>query len=1061
MNKKLAILSAAVMMAGTMAAQTVVKGRVTDKGGHPIVGASVKAGNKVVAISDENGNFTISKLPAGVKKVSVAYIGMEPSTVDVSGNMSIVLAESNTNLDEVMVVAYGTTKKSSFTGSAAEIKASDISDHVTSTATSALVGKVAGIQTTTGSGGPGSAPTIRVRGIGSISANSSPLYIVDGAPYEAGIANINPSDIESLTVLKDASASAIYGARGANGVVIITTKKAKLNRDAEVNFEARWGSNSRLVPQYDVISDPAQYFETHYKALYNSKFYNGATPGEAYAFADKNLLDAKNGGLGYQIFTVPAGEKLIGTNFRLNPNATLGYSDGKYFYTPDNWYDETFHNSFRQEYNINVNGATDRFNYYASFGFLGDGGFVNNSDYQRYTGRTNMEYQVKPWLKLTTNMGFTHSDSRSPQYTTKNWGSSGNLFYVTNSIAPIYPLYVRNANGEIMRENGRIVYDAGQTAFQRANITGNAVRDNEYNISKSVLDVFTGKWSMVATPLEGLALSATLNTTAIMGRSNDLSSRFANASGDDGTVVVESTRKFSVNQQYMANYNTTFGGVHNLAVLAGYEQYNIVDQELSGYNDHLFNPNIPELNNAHGKEKRETNSKTDRYMTMGFIGRVNYDFQERYFLSASYRRDASSVFAPGHRWGDFGSLGAAWQLMKEDFMKSLTWLNNLKVRVSYGVQGNDGLGSWHAYAKQYRPSYNSTSGEYSIKMTTLGNDNLTWETSKQWTLGADFSMFNYRLSGSLEYYNRLTSDMLYDKDLPLSSALSVSDYPTNLGEMVNRGVEFSLNAVAYKDSRMQWDVFANITHNYNEITDLGGEVVKGGSSILKEGTSRYEAYLVKSAGIDPKTGKELYYKDVKDAAGNVTGQTTTDDISAASYYECGTTLPSVFGGFGTSISGYGFDLSMNFSYQLGGKIYDGQYQTLMHNGRTAGLAMHKDLLKAWTPDNRNTDIPRLSTGAGDFGASQTAIDRFLTSSDYLTLNNVTLGYTLPTQWLEKLQFSRMRVYVSGENLFLLTARKGLDPRYNFGIGSMTGGSGMAGGSYSGSRTITAGLNITF
>lgn len=1066
MNKKLAILTAGLLMAGTVAAQTTVKGRVTDKDGQPVAGAAVKAGDKVIALTDDNGNFSIAKMPAGVKNLVFSFIGMEPTTMSVSGNMSVVLTESNTNLDEVMVVAYGTAKKSSFTGSAAEIKADDISNRVASTGTSALVGKVSGIQTVSASGAPGSSPTIRVRGIGSISAASGPLYIVDGAPYEAGIANINPQDIESITVLKDASASAIYGARGANGVVIVTTKKAKLDRDAEVRFEARWGSNSRLIPQYDVISDPGQYYETQYRALYNSKIYHGASPAEAYAFADANLYDQNNGGLGYQIYTLPAGEKLIGTNFRLNPNAKLGYSDGTYFYTPDNWYDEVFHNSFRQEYNFSINGATERLNYYASGGYLNDGGSVNNSRYQRYTGRTNIEYQAKKWLKFTTNMGFTLSESQSPSYTTDSWASSGNLFYVTNTIAPIYPLYVRNADGSIKTEKGRIIYDYNQTNFKRPSIVGNAVRDNENDVSRSISEVFSGKFAAVATPIEGLSISATLSLTTINSRINELSSRFGSAETTNGQVYASSERNFSINQQYLVNYTKTFGGIHNWAFLAGYEQYNNKTKSLEGTNDQLFNPFIGELSNAYGKDNRRLASNSDSYMNEGFIGRVNYDYSEKYYISGSFRRDASSVFAPGHRWGSFGSIGAAWQMTKEDFMKGISWLSNLKVRASYGVQGNDGLG-WHAYATKYAPSYNPETKEFSIKMSAMGNENLTWETSKQWTLGADFSLFDYRLSGSLEFYNRLTSDMLYSKDLPLSSGISVATYPVNLGEMVNRGVEFSINGTIIRSKDLQWDVFANVSHNYNEITDLGGEVVKGSSSILYEGGSRYQAYMVKYAGTNKETGQALYYMDItkKDKEGKdvVTGITTTTELTKATKYDVGTTLPDLYGGFGTSLNYKGVDFNIQFAYQLGGKIYDGQYQALMHNGRNKGNAMHKDLLNAWSPENRGSDIPRLSTAAADDpgSGSQTPIDRFLTSSDYLSLTNVSVGYNFSKELAQSLGMSSLRAYVAGENLFLLTARKGLDPRYNFGIGSMTAGSGMASNNYASLRTITAGVSLTF
>ena len=1012
---------------------------------------------------------------------------MQTQEVDIQPNVRVTLKSDAELLDEVMVVAYGTAKRSAFTGSAGEMKSEKLEMRAVTSATSALSGTVAGVQMTSSSGEPGQSGSIRIRGIGSINASSDPLYIVDGAPYEAGIANINPQDIESISILKDASASAIYGARGANGVVIITTKKAKAGEDAIVKLDAKWGSNSRLIPQYDVITDPGQYYETHYKAMFNSIYYNGGTAAEAYAFADANLFNSNNGGLGYQIYTVPAGEKLIGTNFKLNPNATMGYSDGTYYYTADDWYDETYHNSFRQEYNISVSGNRDRLSYYASVGYLDDGGMVDNSNYKRYTARTNVEYQAKKWLKLNTNMSFTHSDSESPYYTTTNWGSSGNLFYIVNTIAPIYPLYVRNADGSIMMENGRVVYDSNQTNQTRPSIVGNAIRDNMYDARQTYRDVFNGTWGATITPIEGLNLTATLSAMSNTRRYNILYSPFGSGSSSDGAAAVTNDRYFTVNQQYLANYTKTFAQVHNLNVMLGYEQYKYKYQYHYGYNDHLYSPNFGELGNAFGNDQKSLSSYTDNYMTEGILSRVQYDYDNKYFVSASYRRDASSVFAPGHRWGNFGSVGLAWQMNKENFLQDQSWIDLLKVKASFGVQGNDGIllggaRSFYAYANRYAPSYNSATGEYAVTMVQMGNEDLTWESSHSWNVGVDFSFFGYRLNGTIDYYNRKTTDMLYYKTLPLSSGISVDSYPANVGSMRNSGIEVTLDGTIIKTRDWEWGLNLNFTHNKNKILELDPSIAEDGlkysNSILREGGTIYQAYMVKYAGTNKETGKATYYMDVQvpvtDASGNVmkdeegnaitrTERTTTEDLTKATKYDCGTTLPKLYGGFGTTLSAYGFDLSAQFTYQLGGKIYDGVYQSLMHNGLSAGSNMHKDLLKAWSPENPTSDIPRLSTASTDDPGvgSQTPMDRFLTNSNYLALNNLTLGYTVPKSVVNRIKIGSIRVFVSGENLFLLTARKGLDPRFNYGLGSMTSGSGMSSGSYSAMRTVTGGLTLTF
>ena len=571
-----------------MAQSRKVTGVVTDAAdGKPLPGVRVFVNKTSVGtVTDSKGVFQLS-VPQQHKTLTFSSIGYATQELAVSSTMNVQMSLNEKMLDEAIVVAYGTAKKSAFTGSAAEVKTEEITNHVTSNALNAVQNKVAGVQMTSSSSGPGSSPSIRIRGIGSMKASSAPLYVVDGAPSDFGIQNINPQDIESISILKDAAASAIYGARGANGVIIVTTKKGKAGQPAKVSFDAKWGSNSRLIPQYDVIDNPGEYYETHFKAMYNSKLYNGASAEEAYKFACDNIYNGNNGGLGYQVYTVPDGENLIGTNMKLNPNAKLGYSDGQYYYTPDDWYDETFHNSFRQEYNVSVSGNDGKLSYYTGLGYLNDGGYVSNSRYQRYTGRANVDYQAKPWLKVSSNLSYTHTDSKTPSANNVKWGSSDNLFYITNNMAPIYPLYVRDATGKIMTDNGRIVYDANQTNFSRPAIVGNAVRDNAYNKKQSYTDLFTGQWQAVITPLEGLSLTANYTANVYNLRYNYLYSAFASSSSVDGQVSVGHNRTFTTNQQYLANYSNTIADVHNFSILAGYEQYNFKDQLLSGSNDHL------------------------------------------------------------------------------------------------------------------------------------------------------------------------------------------------------------------------------------------------------------------------------------------------------------------------------------------------------------------------------------------------------------------------------------------------------------------------------------------
>ena len=653
MMKLIISLLASLTVTVAMAQEINVSGTVIDASdGAPVPYASVHLEGTMIGTStDGEGNYLL-RLPQGGNLVfsSIGYITVKEN-VNASMVLNIVLEPDTEHLEETIVVAYGTATKSSFTGSASMIGSEAIESRVSTDVTAALAGTTPGVQIISSSGDPAAGGgSIRIRGIGSMSASNAPLYIVDGMPYDGSIADINPSDVESMSVLKDASASAIYGARGANGVVLITTKRGSGSSEAKVRFDARWGSNSRLIPQYDVITDPAQYYETHYRMMYNSQVYAGKSPSEAYVYADANLFNQNNGGLGYQVYTIPAGEKFIGEDFNLNPSAVLGYSDGEYYYIPDNWYEEAFRNSFRQEYNLSISGAQNRLSYYGSLGLLDDGGIVNNSGLRRYTARINTDYQAKSWLKMTTNFSYTHTDSQTASYS-GGYASSSNIFYVTNNIGPIYPLYVRDAEGNIMHENGMKVYDANQTNFTRPSIVGNAVRDNEVNGKRNYSDMVSGKIGLMITPFEGFTLTGNIGLTNGNRRHNALYSEFGSSSSTDGQAYVSHERDFAVNYQLLGTYKTNFSGTgHKLEVLAGYEQYRLKSQQLEGQNERLYAPMIGELGNADGSKGKKTSSYTAEYLTQGVLARVQYDYGEKYFVSGSYRRDGSSRFAKGHRW---------------------------------------------------------------------------------------------------------------------------------------------------------------------------------------------------------------------------------------------------------------------------------------------------------------------------------------------------------------------------------------------------------------------------
>ncbi len=982
---------------------------------------------------------------------------MKTQEVPIKSNLNVVLKSDAEQLEEVMVVAFGTAKKSAFTGSAGVIKADKIAVRQTSNVTGALAGQVAGVQSISSNGQPGEKTKIRIRGVGSLSASNEPLYVVDGIPYDGDISAINSQDIESMTVLKDAASNALYGARGANGVVLINTKKGQSGK-ATITIDAKWGTNRRAVPKYDMLTSPAEYYEKIYQSLYNVK-YNGSNAEEANVYANANIFGPNaNGGLGYQVFTVPEGQSFIGMDGKINPNATLGYNDGTYYYTPDDWYEEVFgKGNLRQEYNTSISGMTDKMNYYFSAGYLEDTGIIPNSGFKRFTTRLKADYQVTKWLKLSANMSYNNLDSKYPGDQT-NSSSTGNVFAATDAVAPIYPLYVRDAQGNIMKdERGWTVYDFGDNSngeryfMSRSNpLSGVSLNKTVYN-----MDIVRGNWSAAFNILPGLKATANIGVDLDYTTYNVLNNKFYGQYADMGGYIYKSiTRTFSLNQQYLLTYNKTFADKHTIDVLVGHESYDWKKSSMNGDKQNIYDPFSPELGNA--IIMGSLSSKTDNYATEGWLGRLQYDYDGKYFGSVSYRRDASSRFHPDNRWGNFWSIGGAWLISKESFMETIGWIDMLKFKASYGIQGNDnllykdGLTNYYPYADQYKISNNA--GSFATSLYFKGNDEITWEKSHSFNTGFDFELFKGKLTGTIEYFSRKTTDMLYY--MPVSPSGGYSYVPKNVGSMKNNGFELDLNGTLIETKDLSWGINLNITHVKNEILELDkslkGELIDG-SYIYREGESMYQMYLREYAGVESKTGEALYYKNIVDDQGNVTGRETTTDWSSATRYAQGDMMPDIYGGFGTTFNAYGFDVAISFAYQLGGKIYDSAYANLMHCGDTYGLGtnFHTDIRNAWTPENTDTNVPRLCLN--DQYANSTS-SRFLTSSDYLSLQNVSIGYNLSKKWLRPLGIGSMRVYFVADNLALWTSRKGLDPRQSYTTANVT---------YSAIRSISGGVSLTF
>lgn len=1072
----LAVLTATL---GAYAQNRTVTGVVTDEAGEPLVGATVAVtGGGQATATDIDGAFRL-QVPASAKKLSVTYVGMMPAEVNIDFNapMHITLKTSQQELDEVMVVAFGTSKKQAFTGAATVVKADELAKHTTSNVSNALAGAVPGLQLRGQSGAPGSGnASIKIRGIASLYASTDPLIIVDGAPYSASLTNINPDDIESVSVLKDAASAALYGARGAGGVIIITTKRGS-TADAKISVEAKWGANSRAIQEYDVIDSPAEYYEAFYNKLYNYAANVGGYDNErANTWANRQTLSQ----LQYQAYTLPQGESLIGLDGKLNPKATLGYQyTGKngteYYITPDNWRDLAYRTGFRQEYNVSVNGGTEKAAYYASVNYLNDEGYIQFSGYDRISARAKADYQATKWLKVGANVNFIHSKTESNANMSTS-GNSTNLMYYTSGIAPIYPAFVRVVKDGVpviaTDSRGYEAYDYGVSGQNYNGLTrpflstGNPLGSNRYNKVFAWGNQFNGTFTADFTFTD--YLKANITSTAVLGQTTN--SDYENAFygpkvGVNGELYKSQQTSTRTNNVQTLTFLKTFGD-HYVNILAGHEYYRTNTKFLSATAQGGFSPDITEINGF--ANKLTSSSYSTNYNVEGFFGSAQYNYQEKYYASASYRRDASSRFAKENRWGNFWSLGASW-IINKDFLQDVSAINLLKLKFSIGQQGNDNIGDY-AYIDTYS-LVKSTNTFMSSVFRQIGNKDITWETTTNMNVGTEFAFFNNRLSGSIDVYNKKTSNLLFWLSVPES--LGSRGYYGNIGDIRNSGIEIALNATILRGRDYSWDINVNATHNATKILKLPASKTAqyGGfyeSNIWYEkGQPLYNYMCYAYAGTNDK-GEALYWRDPKwvnnDAYGNPNPKApntsapapekveTTTDIGLANRYTVGSILPKVYGGFSTNVTWKSIDLSLTFDYQLGGKVYDARYAGLMNpgeNASSAGSNYHKDWIKSWTPENPTQEYPRWQYGDKYTTARS---DRFLTSASYLNFQSFTVGYTLPKNIIKP--FSKVRIYAAGENLGFISARRGLDPRYSY-----TGNASMS--VYSPARTISGGIQVSF
>lgn len=1065
MERKLSVMLIAVfclLFGGKALAQSTVSGTVfSSEDDSPIIGASIKIqGTKMGAATDIDGKFRLENVKKGATLV-VTYIGMQTKTVKAGENMKIYLTSDSKSLDEVVVqVAYGAAKKSTLTGAVTQVDSKQIEVRPVSSVTSALEGTTSGVQINSTYGQPGEEPSIRIRGFGTVNGSATPLYVLDGVPFGGNISDLNSNDIESITVLKDAASCALYGNRASNGVILITTKRGKGEKMA-FNLKVNQGTYSRGIKEYKVLN-AKEFMETSWLNLRNSRISAGDDQATANAYASKNLI---NDELYLNIYN-KADDQLFDANGKLVSDAQIldGYADDL------DWYDNAIRDGYRQEYNFSGSQASAKSDYYFSVGYLNEKGYVTNSDFDRLTGRAAMNFRPKKWF----NTGFTISGSHQKTNFTNGNGSVSytNAFMFCRNIAPIYPVHLHNADGTYQLDSfGNKQYDSGSYTDENGNpvLTRNQYQDrhviweNELNENKSFRNTIQSSAYMDLKFLNDFTFTVKgeLNVRNNENRTYN-SALIGDGKGNNGRTSRSIYRYKNYTFQQQLNWNHTFGN-HTVGVLLGHENYSYfydytyiykTNQTFAGQ-DNL--DNFTNLTNGSGY--------SNRYRTESYLGRVRYDYQEKYNVEASFRRDGSSRFAKESRWGNFGSIGASWVVTKEDFMKPITWVNNLKLRADYGLVGNDAGAGYYSYMALYDSKQNHNTGAYYLSQ--LANTKLKWETGASFGIGVDARLFN-RWNISAEYFDKRNKDLLFNVYLPLSAGATSSSsaeatITENMGTISNRGFEINTDVDIFKNKDWTVNLSANASFIKNKIVQLPEQDKDGiisGIYKIAEGKSRYEFFTYTYVGVDQMTGNSLYKANLENyhvttADGQTVGNADGNDISkyvtqiGNEYYVNntsyalkeyhGSAIPKVYGSFAPSVRYKDLSLSLMFTYSIGGKVYDAVYSSLMSTGTTPSN-YHKDILKSWSeiPSGMTEDsqdriwyggIPQINSSMTS--TNNATSSRWLTDASYLVLKNINMSYSLPKAWVNALTLESIRLNLSCENAFTCTKRRGMNPQQSF------------------------------
>jgi len=1033
-----------------------VTGKVTDEKGATVAGATVKANGSTKATSTgADGSFSLS-VPSTVKSLTITGVGLASKNVSIpsSGVVSVSMTSASTapDLEEVVVqVPYGSIKKSSFVGSDAVVTSKQIEKQQVTSITKTLEGLIPGISITNGSGGPGSNSNVAIRGFGSIpgsGASTDPLYVVNGIVYDGAITSISTDDIETVTVLKDAAAASLYGSRASKGVIMITTKKGKKGK-AQINLKLNQGVITRGVPEFDRL-DAKEYYETYWEAIRNSQLYGNAgySATKSGQFASDNLIDNAGQGLRYNSYNVDAKKLVDPVTGKFNSSAKPLWNDS--------WEQALFVKGQRQNVNLSISNAGDKSDYAISMGYLREDGLVKNSGFERYNLRLSTNAVANNWLTTGLNIDVAYTQRRD---VSTSGGSSANPFYYTRNIAPIYPVWQRDkTTGAFILDpaTGNRIYDYG---------TNEQMGTRPFNGSTNPVGIleldqdFTNRLNTGISTYIDVKFAKDFHFKSTLGGSmrEDARTTFQNALHGNalnvkGRSTVSSDREFSITFNQVFNWNKEYGK-HQLSALIGHEsymyKYNYLNASKIGFQ---FN-DLPGLDNGTSISSQPRSYQYDARIE-GFFAKAAYNYNNRYLLDASFRTDGSSRFASDIRWGKFYSIGGAWRISQENFMKNVKVVNDLKIKASYGSSGNEDLGSQSFYAYKFYQDANGI-GSYSTS-SRAPNNRLKWESNNMLNVGVDFILFNKRLQGSVEYFDRTSKDLLYDAPQGPSSGYQTQFQ--NIGKGSKRGIEIQLGYNAIRTQKFDWRVDLNLTTFKNKILKLTQDIENKGGFTSSDGYrfavggSVYDFWRRKSAGVDPSTGTEHFYKDIIDPATKLpTGKTILTEVPAqASFYVIGTAVPDFTGGLTNSFRYQNFDLSILTTFSKGGLFSNGDYQGLLGSG-TAGQGWSTDIRGRWKNPGDITTIPKVITG----GVGISSSDRFLMDRSYINIKNITLTYSLPKNTLKKLGLNNVQTFINIDNVSLFTVKKGSDPQRSFG------GISSSSGAYPLFRTTTFGINISF